>query len=61
MAGHDRVWITRREDIARHWMVVHSYLAGARKFGGVAGNGSAAPLPTLPHEGGGGWLPPFRP
>jgi allantoinase len=23
MAGHDRVWITRREDIARHWMAVH--------------------------------------
>ncbi len=22
-AGHDRVWITRREDIARHWMAVH--------------------------------------
>ncbi|MHA1529040.1 MAG: hypothetical protein ACTSVG_08465 [Alphaproteobacteria bacterium] len=24
MAGHDRVWIARREDIARHWMAVHS-------------------------------------
>ncbi len=23
MAGHERVWITRREDIARHWMAVH--------------------------------------
>ena len=23
MAGHDRAWITRREDIARHWMSVH--------------------------------------
>lgn len=23
MAEHDRVWITRREDIARHWMTVH--------------------------------------
>ena len=23
MAGHDRVWITRREDIARHWIAEH--------------------------------------
>lgn len=23
MAGHERVWITRREDIARRWMTVH--------------------------------------
>ncbi len=23
MAGHERVWITRREDIARHWMEKH--------------------------------------
>jgi putative urate catabolism protein len=23
MAGHDRVWICRREDIARHWMQKH--------------------------------------
>jgi peptidoglycan/xylan/chitin deacetylase (PgdA/CDA1 family) len=23
MAGHDRVWICRREDIARHWMAEH--------------------------------------
>ena len=23
MAGFERVWITRREDIARHWMAVH--------------------------------------
>jgi putative urate catabolism protein len=23
MAGHEQVWITRREDIARHWMTVH--------------------------------------
>jgi putative urate catabolism protein len=23
IAGHERVWITRREDIARHWMEVH--------------------------------------
>jgi putative urate catabolism protein len=23
MAGHERVWITRREDIARHWMALH--------------------------------------
>ena len=29
MAGHDRVWITRREDIARHWMAVHPAGRGA--------------------------------
>jgi hypothetical protein len=23
MAGHDRIWICRREDIARHWMAAH--------------------------------------
>ena len=23
MAGFERVWITRREDIARHWMALH--------------------------------------
>ncbi len=28
MTGHDRVWITRREDIARHWITQHS--AGQR-------------------------------
>jgi len=23
--GHDRVWVTRRIDIARHWKEVHPY------------------------------------
>jgi hypothetical protein len=24
-AGHERVWITRRIDIARHWIAIHSF------------------------------------
>jgi hypothetical protein len=31
MVGHGRVWITRREDIARHWMAVHP--AGSGRLG----------------------------
>ncbi|AOE85350.1 allantoinase PuuE [Pseudomonas sp. TCU-HL1] len=27
--GHDGVWVCRREDIARHWIAEHPYLAGA--------------------------------
>jgi hypothetical protein len=23
--AHDKVWITRREDIARHWMATHPF------------------------------------
>jgi len=26
--GHDKVWICRRLDIARHWMKEHPYKAG---------------------------------
>ena len=26
--SHDRVWVTRREDIARHWLVHHPFRAG---------------------------------
>jgi hypothetical protein len=26
--AHDRVWITRRIDIARHWMATHPYPGG---------------------------------
>ena len=25
IAGHDRVWVTRRIDIARHWIAIHPY------------------------------------
>ncbi|WP_029011101.1 allantoinase PuuE [Azospirillum halopraeferens] len=28
VASHDRVWVTRRIDIARHWMAEHPYRAG---------------------------------
>ena len=28
--GHDRVWITRRIDIARHWLDIHPFEAGGR-------------------------------
>ena len=24
-AGHERVWITRRIDIARHWIAIHPF------------------------------------
>ena len=27
-AGHERVWITRRIDIARHWIAAHPFEAG---------------------------------
>lgn len=29
---HDRVWVTRRVDIARHWAEVHPYQASAARF-----------------------------
>jgi peptidoglycan/xylan/chitin deacetylase (PgdA/CDA1 family) len=27
-AAHERVWITRRIDIARHWIAMHPFKAG---------------------------------
>ena len=27
IGGHDKVWICRREDIARHWIAQHPYRA----------------------------------
>ena len=29
VAGHDRVWLTRRGDIARHWMATFPAPGGA--------------------------------
>ena len=30
VAGHERVWVTRRIDIARHWKAVHPFDAAHR-------------------------------
>jgi len=35
--GHDRVWITRRLDIARHWREHHPHQGAARRVGAKAG------------------------
>ncbi|MGX6569467.1 allantoinase, partial [Cupriavidus necator] len=38
--GHDKVWICRRVDIARHWVQVHPFQAA----------GDAAAVGTMPEE-----------
>ena len=37
VAAHDRVWITRRIDIARHWRATHPFRSGIGLCLGVTG------------------------